>query len=204
MPMDKTRIVCVEAKTGKSIWSFEGYAPSNQPGMSILGDSMFGWTEEKGCQAFALSLKGAEPRFSIPKTGHPYTVPVTALGKYVFAFGELLGESPKHVFTADIATGKIVGKLDGAKHLPGNGGYVEAIGDLVLVRYDGTHGGMEFGFYKIGADGSIVQNGTWAPNDFGGRAATTSYHQAIMYPLAEGRAFLRQYDGIYCYDLRKP
>jgi hypothetical protein len=23
-----------------------------------------------------------------------------------------------------------------------------------------------------------------------------------MYPLADGRMFLRQYDGIYCYDLR--
>ena len=84
-----------------------------------------------------------------------------------------------------------------------NGGYMQVIEDIVLVRQDGTHGDhAQFGFYKISEKG-VAHSFTeqdWKP-PIGG--ATSSYHHPIFYPAVDGRVFLRQRDGIYCWDLRK-
>lgn len=32
---------------------------------------------------------------------------------------------------------------------------------------------------------------------------TTSYHHPLTYPLLDGRMYVRQRDGVYCWDLRK-
>ena len=111
----------------------------------------------------------------------------------------------KFVFTPDLrvidlATGKVLGQGKGPRI--NNGGYMQAIEDLVLVREDGSHGSISCGFYKIGADGSVVAftDKPWYPPIGGG---TTSYHHPLFYPLVDGRIFLRQQDGIYCWDVRQ-
>lgn len=71
-----------------------------------------------------------------------------------------------------------------------------------MVRRDGTHGHIACGFYKVAPDGdvrSLTESG-WSP-PVGGH--TTSYHHPLFYAMVDGRMFLRQYDGIYCWDLRK-
>jgi hypothetical protein len=73
---------------------------------------------------------------------------------------------------------------------------------MAYTRIDGTHGGNAFAFYSISAQGKIVAKTPWESPQYGGRTHTTSYHHPIMYALADGRMFLRQYDGIYCYDIR--
>lgn len=122
---------------------------------------------------------------------HGESVPVVVRGKFVFT---------PDLRVLDLATGKVLGQANGPR--PGNGGYMQAIEDLVLVRADGTHGGIRCGFYKISADGSVVAltDKEWTP-PFGG--GTTSYHHPILYPMIDGRIFLRQQDGIYCWDVRK-
>jgi hypothetical protein len=87
-------------------------------------------------------------------------------------------------------------------YLPCNGGYVQALGNLVYTRPDGTHGNNQFAFYTVSPQGKVTAKTPWEPPQYGGRTHTTSYHHPIMYALADGRMFLRQYDGIYCYDLR--
>jgi len=121
---------------------------------------------------------------------HGESVPVVVRGKFVFT---------PDLRVIDLATGKVLGQSKGPR--PANGGYMQVIEDLVLVRTDGTHGGIRCGFYKISAAGSVVALTAeeWNP-PFGG--GTTSYHHPIFYPLVDGRIFLRQQDGIYCWDVR--
>jgi hypothetical protein len=77
------------------------------------------------------------------------------------------------------------------------------MGDLLLVRVDGTHGHNSFYFYRVAADGAITQLTTAAAfTPLGG--GTSSRHHPIYYPLGDGRMFLRMADGIYCYDVRQP
>lgn len=41
----------------------------------------------------------------------------------------------------------------------------------------------------------------WLPTN----TSTTAYNsQPVVYPIVDGRLFVRGGDGLYCYDLRKP
>lgn len=162
-------------------------------------------------RAYQLSDKGAEQRWEYPAVGHPYAVPVVVSEKYAFvcSAGEVLftGKGNMKAAVIEMATGKVTDEqsipdADGGKYLPCNGGYVEALGNIAYTRIDGTHGGNQFAFFSVSAKGKITAKTPWAPPQYSGRTHTTSYHHPIMYPLADGRMFLRQYDGIYCYDLR--
>ena len=48
--------------------------------------------------------------------------------------------------------------------------------------------------------GMDPERGMWAPPIGGG---TTSYHHPLTYPLIDGRMYVRQRDGGYCWDMRK-
>ena len=129
---------------------------------------------------------------SSPAFADGESIPVVVRGKFVF--------SPD-LRVVDLATGKVLAQSKGPRPL--NGGYMQVIEDIVLVRQDGTHGEhAQFGFYKVAADGSVrsFTETDWKP-PIGG--ATTSYHHPIFYPAVDGRVFLRQENGIYCWDLRK-
>ncbi len=100
----------------------------------------------------------------------------------------------------DLESGRLVNELQG--RAPNNGGYMQAMGDLLLVRSDGTHGHVDVFFYRVTPSGEMVhltEERAFRPRGGG----TSSYHHPIHYPLADGRVFLRMADGIYCYDLRK-
>ena len=144
---------------------------------------------------------------------HYNTVPVVAQGKYVVT---------PNLMSVDLATGKVVSRVEGdtpvddpdALHLPSflavpkNGGHMISLGSLVLVRIDGTHGRINCGWYQINEDGRIKllnevdtegKAVAWYPPG----AGTTSYHNPLYYPMVDGRIFMRQEDGVYCYDARK-
>jgi hypothetical protein len=153
-----------------------------------------------------LTPAGAQKKWEVPDLHVNYSVPVSVNGKYIFGCVNGLGNPNPHLAVVELATGKVLDERSkvAQEELPCNGGYVQAIGNLVFVRVDGTHGGTEFVTYPIGDDGKVGKVGKWSPADEGGRAGTTSYHHPIHYPLVDGRMFMRRYDGIYCYDLRKP
>jgi outer membrane protein assembly factor BamB len=197
-------IVGLDAATGREAWRLPGRVQSGgrglgSGGMVVHGDRLLAYVHAdaaKPDQVFAVAWKldGNQPRqlWQVPvDTFHGGTVPVVVRGRYVFT-GDLQ--------VIDIASGKVVARGEGTR--PGNGGYLQAMEDLVMVRRDGTHGAIETCFYKVAADGAVTNltpERDWRP-PFGG--ATTSYHHPIMYPMVAGRMFLRQYDGIYCWDLR--
>lgn len=125
--------------------------------------------------------------------------------------GHTLGSIPvvvneRYVFLGDLKvlaleTGKVVAQGEGVR--PGNGGYLQAMGDLAMVRRDGTHGDIQFTFYRVADDGGVTNlnpEEQWRPTGPG----TTTYHHPLMYPLIDGRIFIRQANGVFCWDVRKP
>jgi len=143
---------------------------------------------------------------------HYNSAPPVVRGKYVFT---------PNLNTIDLGTGRTVGEVEGDTPVddpnatfvgsrfavPRNGGHMMSLGSLVLVRVDGTHGRIRSGWYHIGDDGSISllnkvdpDRGVidWHPPG----PETTSYHNPLYYAIVDGRLFMRQENGVYCYDLR--
>lgn len=216
---DRKGIGCLNAATGERVWTLpinvitsgRGLGPG---GITVFKDHLLVYQNngsgKKGdainpaLAAYRLTPTGAEPLWQVSdeqsgetdklKMGcvHGESVPVVVRGKFVFT---------PDLRVVDLATGKVLDQSSGPRPL--NGGYMQAIEDIVLVRQDGTHGEhAQFGFYKVAEDGSVrsFTKTDWKP-PIGG--ATSSYHHPIFYPAADGRVFLRQENGIYCWDLRK-
>jgi hypothetical protein len=143
---------------------------------------------------FRLTLEGPEHLWQMPLTGREgaNTKPIVH-GKFLFTGG---------LEVVDLETGKIISQTEGVQ--PGNGGYMQAIEDVVYVRRDGTHGHIEFAGYRVSPEGQVTvmdhERGMWTPPVGGG---TTSYKSPLTYPLIDGRIYIRQKDGVYCWDLRK-
>ncbi len=201
------QIVCIDGADGKTVWTLDAKVLSHgrgfgSGGISIHGETLLTYLQEGGRKDFtpycaAWQLDGATKPKQLWKVSvkgsNAEHVPVVIRGKYVFT-GDLS--------CWDIETGKKLDQTEGVK--PGNGGYMQGMEDTVLVRRDGTHGQIEIALYRIGADGKITtvtpKGKSWWPT-YG--AGTTTYHHALMYPLLDGRVYLRQADGVYCWDMRK-
>lgn len=199
------KIYCLAAATGQPQWTLDSQVLSHgrglgPGGMSIYGDILLSYIREgedkeptaQYCTAWRLSATKPEQMWQVRVDGSGGEhVPVVVNKRFVFT-GDLQA--------IELATGKVTARADGIK--PENGGYLQAMGDLVLVRRDGTHGNIQTTFYRFSDDGKIAclnPDEPWTPH-LGG--TTTSYHHPIMYPLVDGRMFLRQYNGVYCWDLR--
>ncbi len=208
---------CVESRTGEVPWRIPFAMGTDRLGLTVVGDFMV--TYERALSAapikqaaqddngssvasgfvcgYKLSLKGAEKIWSVPISVPRYSQPIILNRKFVVAAGR--GTGPELHKVIDLESGKVLSTISGPA--PENGGYVMAMEDLVFVRPDGTHGRIEFAGYKVDSSGQIraLEPLLWAPPG----PHTTSYHHPFMYPLVDGRMFVRQADGIYCYDLRK-
>jgi hypothetical protein len=162
--------------------------------------------------AYRLTEEGPEPMWELArKEGsamspvHGECIPVVVQGKYVFT---------ADLRVVDLASGKVIDEAKDKNLKPQNGGYMQAMGNMVMTRIDGTHGKIECGFFWLDAAGKIAKAAAW--NHGSGMVKrvdktlvvnldlhTTSYHHPVYYPMADGRIFIRGGDGIYCWDLRK-
>ncbi len=216
---DAEQVVCMEARTGKEVWKQSlpgGLSALNSRGrglgpggITISGDYLVAQVAQTDPKAsnrserrkamkhcivgWKLSTEGPKELWQLPMTGREgsHTKPVVH-GKYLFTGG---------LEVVDLASGKVLSEAEGVQ--PGNGGYMQAIEDLVFVRRDGTHGVIEFAGYRVSEGGKVTKmdgGAMWTPGVGGG---TTSYHHPLTYPLIDGRIYIRQKDGVYCWDLRK-
>ncbi len=200
------KILCVDTADGKTAWTLDRRVLSHGRGfgcggLSVYGDVLLGYLQvgegrknyKKRAAAWKLSATGAEKLWehAVPDSNAEH-VPVVVNKRFIF-LGDLK--------VVDLDSGEIVGQGKGIR--PGNGGYLQAMGDLALVRRDGTHGDIQFTFYRVADDGSVTNlnpENQWRP-PYG--PGTTSYHHALMDPLIDGRVFIRQAGGVYCWDLRR-
>lgn len=214
-------IACLDVLTGEEKWRV---AMTNGPaalhsagrgsgpgGLSVFGDFMIAYEVQTSgedrserranvqhfAQAWRLSGDGAQPLWRVEMPSHfGEHVPVVLHGQYV-----VLGSNTL-VQVRGLQNGRVVSEHSGAGTGPGNGGYMQGMGDLLMVRPDGTHGRPDFHFYRVDSQGQIkhLTPETWKPPYGGG---TSSYHHPMYYPMADGRMFLRLADGIYAFDLRR-
>jgi hypothetical protein len=165
--------------------------------------------------ACRLNADGPKPLWRLPRVEgsefspvHTESVPLAVLSRFAFT---------ADLRVVDLATGKVLDEVEDKTLAIRNGGYMQAMGNLVMTRIDGSHGSIHCGFFWIGDDGKIVRSAAWRHgrgwlDDVNeGRTVavradlhTTSYHHPLYYPMADGRLFVRGGDGIYCWDLRKP
>jgi outer membrane protein assembly factor BamB len=214
-------IAAIDAADGKELWragsgtgegkvstvlsSGRGLGPN---GITVLGDQMLAYVDERDASdtkgqsnrsflmSWRLGREAARPlwRVAIPPVNGEH-VPVVMHGRWTVVGGG------GRIQVRDLGTGALVAEQEGPS--PQNGGYLQAMGDLLLVREDGTHGHASFHSYRVAADGAITfLTAAAAFTPMGG--GTSSYHHPIYYPLGDGRMFLRMADGIYCYDVRQP
>jgi outer membrane protein assembly factor BamB len=82
------------------------------------------------------------------------------------------------------------------QHGPGSNPWLGVAGDRLLLSPEGQHGTARLVFM----DGQLKDLGPlWLPPN----VDTSAYNsQPIVYPVADGRVFVRGGDGLYCYDLR--
>jgi outer membrane protein assembly factor BamB len=192
--------VCVEPKTGKVLWDCE-LLPNLNKGVSVFGDTMYGVSDGTGvydkpnpkgaCTAWKLSLEKAEKLWQTPTPYADDDAPPAVNGKCVLVGG------PYESHLLDAATGKDLATYKGGG--PANEGHTMLAENLGFLCHDGSHGGS--GMTILGADSDSFAKGfSWSQR----HPQTTSYHNKHMtFPVVEGRLFMRGYDGVYCYDLRK-
>ena len=218
---DRKGLGCLDAATGERRWTLpinvitkgRGVGPG---GVTIFGDTLLVYQDngtgirgdaiEAALAVYKLSTTKPELLWQLERSpeataetnanqvgcAHGESVPVVVRGKFVFT---------PDLRLVDLKSGTVLDQSSGPKPL--NGGYMQVIEDIVLVRQDGTHGEhAQFGFYKVSDTGRVKSftEADWKP-PIGG--ATSSYHHPVFYPAVDGRVFLRQENGIYCWDLRK-
>mgnify|MGYP002624521241 CR=1 FL=1 len=169
---DPKGVACLDAATGERLWSLpinvitsgRGLGPG---GITVFKDHMLVYQNhgsgekvdpiKPALAAYKLTTSGPEPLWQVSDKGphetdklkmgcvHGESVPVVVREKFDFT---------PDLRVVDLATGKVLDQSSGPRPL--NGGYMQAIEDIVLVRQDGTHGeAAQFGFYKVAEDGSV-------------------------------------------------
>ena len=145
-------------------------------------------TPEKAERMWATPCPKACPELSAPAVNDKYVV--------VGGYGAQIVE-PGEMQLLDLKTGKVLATAQGPA--PGNEGHIFMAQNLVFVSIDGSHGHSELGVYG-GTPETFKSMGTWwQPH----RMATSYHCKCLVFPVVEGRLFMRGFDGIHCYDLRK-
>jgi outer membrane protein assembly factor BamB len=202
------KILCIEPRTGKVAWELATGKPEGQMAL-VCGDVMVtlyrdleaGQKEgvrDLSCRAYRLSLEGAKVLWTIarPNIIHPggCGAPPAVDARHVFLAGTNEGK------LVEAATGKILGTTPLKGGIACQGHLILADGHA-LTHHDGSHGHNDFNLVRFGDAGPRLLGGAWSPP----HPQTTSgdHFTPMVYPVVEGRLFLRGYDGVYCYDLRK-
>jgi len=97
----------------------------------------------------------------------------------------------------DLNTGKVLATAEAPAAM--NEPHIFMAENLVFLSPDGSHGNNTLSVYGATPE-TFKLLGSWAPPHH----HTNSYHcKCLVFPVVEGRLFMRGFDGIHCYDLRK-
>ncbi len=200
-----SKISCIEPKTGKVIWETEEYKFGSK-GVAVSGDILVGlmniWQRMTGkgegepqCVAWRMTPEKAERIWATPVNAHNELSAPAVNDKYV-----VVGNArpdPGEMKLLDLNTGKVLATAQGPA--PMNEGHIFMAENLVCTAPDGSHGNSTLAVYGATPE-TFKLLGSWTPP----HPNTSSYHMKCMtFPVVEGRLFMRGFDGVYCYDLRK-
>ncbi|KPK41416.1 MAG: hypothetical protein AMK72_15225, partial [Planctomycetes bacterium SM23_25] len=123
-------------------------------------------------------------------------LPVTISGGKVYFIGRDL------VRVLDLATGRKIGERTDFSDIapPHSNPWLGLFGNRMSFSPEGQHGRCRLAWLDVTAADLKTSGSFWPPP----HTSTTAYNsQPIVYPILDGRLFIRGGDGIYCYDLRK-
>jgi outer membrane protein assembly factor BamB len=194
------KLFCIEPKSGKVVWEMDYKGGSK--GISVSGDILVGLTfslrneppKDPECVAWRMTPEKAERIWATTVKAHGELSAPAVNDKYVVvgAPGKL-GEMQ----LLDLNTGKVLATAQAP--LAMNEPHIFMAENLVFVSPDGSHGNSTLAVYG-GTPETFKLMGSWTQPH---RMATSYHCKCLVFPVVEGRIFIRGFDGIHCYDLRK-
>jgi outer membrane protein assembly factor BamB len=187
-------VACIEPPTGRILWEFSLGAACGK-NLSVHRDTLLGFaglgTPGAQCLAFRMAPEKPQKIWSAPCPYAAADVGPAVNDKYVVVGGR----EESHML--DLATGTELAAHKGAGLI--NEGFALVAEDRVFLSHDGSHGHCEMTVLG-GAPETFKPLCEWSQL----HPQTTAYHhKPMMWPVVEGRMFMRGYDGVYCFDLRK-
>ena len=213
----RVSVACLDPRTGDPLWQGDtAYTTSAGTVVHPIldGDLLVGFdvkvtanvSENASVIAYRLKEDGLEKAWAAPAP-----VPMTDTYGLTIANGHVYVDGDKETFCLSLADGK---KLASVANVGGARTQVAFFADnRLFIQPEGRHGGQSF-FMLTGdpkdfrllsaetpAGGKHALPGQWHPP----HPHDTAYaNQPVIYPVVDGRLFIRGHDGLYCYDLRKP
>lgn len=189
---------CLDASDGKKLWEQATNLQTGAPLSAVIaGDMLIAsppgpkGVNELRYEGWKLSDTGVAKVWQDANLPGDENVPVTVVDGKAYLLGRQL------IRVLDVATGKQVAEKRFTTNGPGSNPWLGVVGERFLFLPEGQHGTAHLAFL----DRELKEVGPfWLPPNVN----TTAYNsQPVVYPIVEGRMFLRGGDGIYCYDLRK-
>lgn len=197
--LEKRTLTCLDPVDGKALWQQETSLLAVAPLSAVVSGDMLiaappapkGGPNVVRYEGWKLSETGAVRVWQDAELTPDENVPVTVTDGRAYLLGRQM------IRVLDVATGKRVAERKFEQHGPGSNAWLGVAGDRLLFLPEGQHGTARLQFL----DRELRELGPlWLPWN----VDTTAYNsQPIIYPVVDGRIFIRGGDGVYCYDLRK-
>lgn len=166
----------------------ENVKPGENDGLAII-------------HAYTISADGLKPAWtSKPLAPIVDTIGMASDGEYVYV------SAAREAICLKLATGEPVARVENVGGARTQTAFLA--GGRLFIQPEGRHGSQSFlmldadpkTFRTLPATQAIGTESPWRPP----HTWTTAYaNQPIVYPLVDGRLFVRGLDAIYCYDLRQ-
>jgi outer membrane protein assembly factor BamB len=199
------KLFCIEPKSGKVLWETDYKGGSK--GVAVSGDILVGLTfsvkgepqKDPECVAWRMTPEKAERIWATPVKAYVELSAPAVNDRYVVV-GTALGpasSTPGQMQLLDLNTGKVLATAEAPTAM--NEPHIFMAENLVFVSPDGSHGNNFLSVYGATPE-TFKLLGSWSPP----HRHTNSYHcKCMVFPVVEGRLFMRGFDGVHCYDLRK-
>ena len=199
------KLFCIEPKSGKVLWETDYKGGSK--GVAVSGDILVGLTfsvkgepqKDPECVAWRMTPEKAERIWATPVKAYVELSAPAVNDRYVVV-GTALGpasSTPGQMQLLDLNTGKVLATAEAPSAM--NEPHIFMAENLVFVSPDGSHGNNFLSVYGATPE-TFKLLGSWSPP----HRHTNSYHcKCMVFPVVEGRLFMRGFDGVHCYDLRK-
>jgi outer membrane protein assembly factor BamB len=196
-----TQVACLDPATGKPLWTGDTEFRAVEYLPVLSGDYLVSYasliennvSNSGRVLAYRLTAEGLQRAW---ESAAP--APVTDSFGLAIANGVVYVDGEKLTFALRLSDGQKLAAVEGVGGARTQLAFF-ANGRL-LIQPEGRHGRQAF-YMLDGSPAAFRQLGAlWDPP----HPWTTAYaDMPIGYPLVDGRLFVRGFDGIYCYDLRK-
>jgi outer membrane protein assembly factor BamB len=201
-PRTAASLSCVDAATGRILWSSKNDLLATAANDAVVGGD---WlvaapapekNDKEGRRTYGgwkLTDTGIEKVWDAAPIAPDENIPLAVSAGKVWIIGKGI------VRVLDRTTGKTV--LERTEftdmHPAASNPWLGLFGDRVLFSPEGQHG--KTGLAWLDPATLKTVGSYWRPTN----TETTAYNsQPIVYPILDGRLFVRGGDGVYCYDLR--